>query len=97
MSKKYSETEKLELVEKLKESKQSMTAFARAHGIPPSTISQWVRKEKREEFGELKIRPYVEEEINTTKAIVFSSEDIKIELKANYDKVFLKKIMEVLV
>ena len=97
MSKKYSETEKVELVEKLRESKQSMTAFAKANNIPLSTISQWVRNERREEFGKLKIRPYVTEEISPSRAIVFSSEDIKIELKSNYDKEFLKKIMEVLV
>lgn len=73
------------------------TAFAKANSIPLSTISQWMRNERREEFGEVKIKPYVPEEISVGKAIVFSSENIKIELKANYDKVFLKKIMEVLV
>ncbi len=92
---KYSKEEKMEYVERYKESGETVARFAQENGIAETTFRDWIKYDKELKFGEIDISP---NSINKTKpnVTVFSSKNIRIELKEGYDKELLKQLMEVL-
>lgn len=96
----YSEAEKAILLKEFKESELSITQFAKQHDIPSTTFRGWLSANDDVSFGAIDIRPTQPQNVsakNLAKTIIFVSENIRIELKENFDKAFLKKIVEVLI
>ena len=109
-TRKYSEQEKKQYVKEFKESNQSPYQFARSKGILVSEFKSWLREEQQkanvnkelaefqESFGVINLNMIEPKKSGiANKGFKFESEYIKIELKENYDKELLIKLMEVLV
>ena len=98
MSRNYSEEEKQELLDKSKASGKSKTEYARENGIPEATFRAWVKEEIYSNYGVLDVS--ISEHAptkNVVKPIIFANENIRIELREGFNKVFLRKIIEVLI
>lgn len=94
----YSEEEKMAYVEEFKNSELGSTAFAKEIGVPESTLRTWVREERNLSFGAIEIQPSNGiSQKNFKRSMVFVNENIRIELKEDFDKEFLRKIIEVLI
>lgn len=98
----YDEEEKREYVQEFIDSGKSIYSFAKEKGIPQTTFKGWIRQYNDAMFGKIDLRET--REANTTpiqrpikNTTIFSCENIRIELKENYNKELLKKIMEVLI
>ena len=93
----YSEEEKNACVEEFKESGQSIKGFAKAKDVPESTFRGWLKADEDISFGRIEINS-LNTGISTfdKDTIVFVYENIKIELKENFNKELLKQIVEVL-
>lgn len=95
---KYSEEEKASYVEEFSRCDVSKASFAKEHGIPESTFRGWLKADEDISFGRIEIEP-----LNTgvsvydKDTIVFINENIKIELKENFNKELLKQIVEVII
>ena len=96
MSKIYSKEEKMEYVEKYKKSGETVARFALENGIAETTLRDWIKYDEELKFGEISIQPKPISKIKTN-VMIFSSENIRIELKEGFDKEFLKQLMEVLI
>lgn len=95
----YSEAEKAILIDEFNESELSITQFSKQHDIPVSTFRGWLNAGELS-FGAIDVRPTQPQNITNkklAKTMIFVSENIRIELKENFNKDFLKKIVEVLV
>lgn len=99
MSRNYSEEEKRKYLDSYKASGKTKTAYARENNIPEATFRAWVNEEKSLSFGAIELNPsvYQVSSKNIKQSTIFSSENIRIELKEGFDKEFLKKIVEVLI
>ncbi len=100
MSRNYSEEEKNQHLDQYKVSGKTKTEYARTNDIPEATFRAWVKEEAYSKYGILE--ETVNSENNTAtakfvKPIIFSNENIRIELREGFDKEFLKRIIEVLV
>jgi hypothetical protein len=76
----------------------SLTAFCKKIGIARQTMGPWLNKDKSStvnNFGAIQLAD-IDFQTETKKDIIFSSKYIKIELKEGFDKLILKKIVEVL-
>lgn len=96
----YSEAEKAILLEEFKKSDLSITKFASQHNIPSTTFRGWLNANEDVSFAAIDIRPTQPQNVSAktlSKTMIFVSENIRIELKENFDKAFLKKIVEVLI
>jgi len=91
----YSEEEKQAYLEELRESGESIGNFARERDIPASTLRGWIDAEVT--FGKISMQQVKSSSHKTSKNLVFACENIRIELKENFNKEFLKKIMGVLI
>ena len=98
----YDEEEKREYVQEFIDRGKSIYSFANEKGIPQTTFKGWIRQYNDAMFGKIDLRET--REANTTpiqrpikNTTIFSCENIRIELKENYNKELLKKIMEVLI
>ncbi len=97
MTRSYSEEEKVAYVEEFKNSELGATTFARQNGIPESTFRGWIKDVNDLSFGMINLKPTSSSVPKITKNImVFANENIRIELKENFDKAFLRKIVEVM-
>lgn len=102
---KYSEKEKDNYLKEYKESKLSLSKFAKEKGLSQATLKYWVQKANDLSFGEVEMesqeqKPQTFEtksSNNFRKPITFSTEDIKIELKEGFNKELLRRIVEVLI
>lgn len=98
MSKMYSEEEKRRYLDAYRVSGKSKTAYARENNIPEATFRGWIKDEEYQTFGAIRISDEVVPTVATKKqSTIFSSEDIRIELKEGFDKLFLRKVVEVLI
>ena len=97
MTRSYSEEEKMEYLEEFKNSGLGITTFARQVGIPETTLRGWVKDENNLAFGKINLKPTSPVIPKIPKNImVFANENIRIELKENFDKAFLRKIVAVM-
>ena len=99
--KEYSEEEKEKYVRGFKKCTLPLYEYARKMNIKPEDLKQWLKEDNGSAlFGKIEITDIVKDSSSTLAkrtAIKFESENIKIELKENYDKVLLMKLMEVLI
>ena len=96
MIRSYSEDEKMAYVEEFKNSELGVTTFARQNGIPESTFRGWLKDISDLSFGMINLKPTPSAVPKITKNImVFANETIRIELKENFDKSFLRKVVEI--
>lgn len=95
---KYSTREKLNFLEEFKNSNLSIEEYAEQRAIPETTLKKWLKEERELAFGAINVnpsKPYIPKNIDGP--MVFVCENIRIELKENFNKEFLKKIVEVLI
>lgn len=91
----YEEEEKNAYVEEFKSSGETMARFALEHGIPEATFRGWVKEDKNLQFGAIEVKQSNPDIRRTFKApTIFATENIRIELKENFDKKLLRKIVE---
>ena len=94
----YEKKEKQAYVEDFKNSGETIGRYALEHGIPETTLRGWIKEDKELAFGAIEIKPSSIPLPRITKsATVFATENIRIELKENYNKELLRKIVEVLI
>lgn len=93
----YNEEEKVEIVEEWKNSGLGTTLFAREKGIPESTLRGWVKEDREMSFGTIDIKESKQVPNTASNRMIFSSNNIRIELKDGFDKEFLRKMVEVLI
>lgn len=94
----YEKEEKQAYVEDFKSSGETIGRYALEHGIPETTLRGWIKEDKELAFGAIEIKPSNIPLPRITKsATVFATENIRIELKENYNKELLRKIVEVLI
>ena len=97
MSRKYQEDEIRIILEKFRISNSSIWEFAREENIAESTLRDWIKKQSKQiQFGEIKLNETSTKIFTPRPNTIFVSENIRIELKENYDKELLKNILEVL-
>jgi len=97
MSKKYQEYDIRVILEKYRISNSSKGEFAREENIPESTLRDWITKQSQQtKFGEIQINEKSTKIVTSRPNTIFVSENIRIELKENYDKELLRNILEVL-
>ena len=98
----FSEEQKQQYIEEFKNSNMSLTAYCKKIGIARQTMGPWLNKDKSStvnNFGAIQLKNIqsdVDFQTETKKDIFFSSKYIKIELKEGFNKLILKKIVEVL-
>ena len=106
----YSEYDKSKYVNGFKKGHLTLAEYCRYMNLSIEDMKQWL-KESRElpAFGKIKVSEVMKEDttlgavidteakLPSTTPIKFESDNIKIELKPNYDKEILKKIIEVFV
>ena len=99
MTKNYSEEEKRKHLDAFRVSGKTKTAYARENDIPEATFRAWIKEEEYQTFGAIRINNEVASVPVKVKkqSTIFSSEDIRIELKEGFNKEFLKKVVEVLI
>ena len=99
MGRMYSDEEKRLHLDQYKVSGKSKTEYARDNDIPEATFRAWVKEENYFDFGMIETETNEEGKIVTkiVRPIIFANENIRIELREGYDKVFLRRIIEVLV
>lgn len=99
MSRIYSEEEKRQYLDQYKVSGKTKTEYARSNDIPEATFRAWVKEEAYSNFGvlETSITENDGASVKVVKPIIFASENIRIELREGFDKVFLRNIIEVLI
>ena len=90
----YSDEEKASHVKKFNQAGVSIKEFAREHDIPESTFRGWLEKENP--FGKIGLNQEKPTVYRSRQIMAFACENIKIELKEGYDKIFLAQIIEVL-
>ncbi len=94
----YSKDEKQAYIEDYKNSREPLARYALEKGIPETTLRSWIKEDQELTFGAIEIKTSNNSLPRVTKsATVFATENIRIELKENFDKELLKKIVEVLV
>ena len=75
--------------------------YASKMKINPEALKQWIKEDDGSAlFGKIEMSEVLKPPSSTLAnktAIKFESENIKIELKENYDKVLLMNLMEVLI
>ncbi len=94
----YEKEEKQAYVEDFKNSGETVGRYALEKGIPETTLRGWIKEDKELSFGAIEIKPSNTVIPKSTKnTMVFVNESIRIELKENFDKEFLRKIVEVMI
>lgn len=97
LEKRYDENEKKKYVEGFKNSTYTLGEYARRNNLPIGQLKDWLKEDRNTKFGAIDLQPFVFSSTATGKQdIKFECENIKIELKANFDKDLLRKITEVL-
>ena len=95
LEKRYDENEKKKYVEGFKNSTYTLGEYARRNNVPSWQLKNWLKEDRDSKFGTISLQTL--DSFETGKQdIKFECENIKIELKANFDKDLLRKITEVL-
>ena len=93
----YETEEKQAYVEDYKNSGETISRYALEKGIPESTLRGWIKEDKDLTFGAIELKSGKSPLPKVTKsATVFATENIRIELKENFNKEILRQIVEVL-
>ena len=93
----YSENEKNKYLEGFKNSTCMVYDYARKNNIPVNVFRRWLREENEPKFGAIELGAVFSADIPAKNSnFKFESSNIKIELKENYDRELLRKIMEVI-
>ncbi len=99
--KEYKEEEKQKYCKGFKNCTLTITEYAEKMRINVDDLKQWLKDYKEpSEFGKINVSDIVNTNLNSStksSTIKFESETIKLELKENYDKVFLSKLLEVII
>ena len=94
----YEKEEKQAYIEEYKNSGKSLARYALEKGIPETTLRGWIKEDRELTFGSIELKPSTAPLPRVTKsATVFATENIRIELKENFNKELLKRIVEVLI
>ena len=94
----YEKQERQAHIENYKKSGESLARYALENGIPETTLRGWLKEDKELKFGAIEINSSVPPLPKISKSpIVFATENIRIELKENFDKTLLRQIVEVLI
>lgn len=94
----YEKQEKQAYLEDYKNSGEPLARYALEKGIPETTLRGWIKEDRDLTFGAIEIKPSNTPLPKIVKsATVFATENIRIELKENFDKELLRKIVEVLI
>lgn len=94
----FSEQEKIRYIEEYKKSYLTLEEYTKKTGLSEQTLKKWIQEERNSEFGAICFETtYEKPAISTDYNIVFACENIRIELKENFNKEFLRKIVEVLI
>ena len=94
MSRIYSNEEKRLHLDQYKVSGKCKTEYARENAIPEATFRGWIKEENYSDFGILETGTnQTENATKLIKPIIFSNENIRIELREGFDKEFLKRII----
>jgi transposase-like protein len=94
----YSKEEKQAYLEDYKNSGESLSRYALENDIPKTTLRGWMKEDRDLTFGAIEIKSSSTPLPRVAKsATVFATENIRIELKENFDKELLKKIVGVLI
>ena len=97
----FSEEEKEKYVRGFKKCTLTLHDYAEKMKIDPNDLKQWLKEYSETAlFGKIEMSEIKKAEESTPSnktAIKFESENIKIELKVNYDKTLLKNLMEVFI
>ncbi len=95
---KYEKEEKKAIIEEYKNSGETIGRYALEKGIPKTTLKSWLKEDRNLSFGAIELKPSSIPLPRVAKsATVFATDTIRIELKENFDKELLKKIVEVLI
>ena len=98
MNRQYSEEDKILHVEEFKRAGQNIGEFTRANDIPESTFREWLKKDGDMEFGKIQINQSSTSAAKLTRnTMIFVCENIRIELKENFNKDLLKQMVEVMI
>ena len=99
MARTYSDEEKQLHLDQYKVSGKSKTEYARENDIPEAAFRAWVKEENYSDFGMIETETNEDGKVvaKIIRPIIFSNENIRIELREGYDKDFLKRIIEVLI
>jgi transposase-like protein len=91
--KKYSEEEKAMWLEDWKASGKSITAYAKANGLNPQTLTNWIRKGgEGQRF--IEIKPYELEPIRYLPEILIEKGEIKIHIPVSINQNGLRAVIE---
>ena len=94
----YDKEEKQAYVEDYKSSGENISRYALEKEIPESTLRGWLKEDENLSFGAIEIKPKISTMPKILKnTVIFATENIRIELKEGFDKVFLRRIVEVLI
>ena len=95
----YSEEEKVRYVEEFKERDISQSQFCREKDIAPTTFRDWLRQDKAVTFGEINLKSHeeVKPQEPVKRPMIFSGDNIRIELREGFNKDFLRSIVEVMI
>ncbi|MEG0873580.1 MAG: hypothetical protein RSE57_06545 [Clostridia bacterium] len=94
--KSYCLEEKMSYVEEYKNCNVSLSTFSKENSIPESTLRGWLKEDQDLSFGAIELEQTHTTVNGVSSKIVFACENIRIELKKNFDKNLFKKIVEVL-
>lgn len=97
MARNYSDDEKQLHLDQYKVSGKSKAEYARDNDIPETTFRTWVKEINYSDFGVLETEENNKDVVKVIRPVIFTNENIRIELRDGYDKDLLKKIIEVLV
>ena len=97
MSKIYEEEEKRMYLDAFSVSGKSKTAFARENNIPEATFRAWIKEDEYLTFGAIQLNNSEQPMKSRKQSTIFSCENIRIELREGFDRIFLRKIVEVLI
>lgn len=93
MARYYTKEEKDRYLELFKERNDKLSDFAKEFDIPKSTLQGWIDASNSGNFGKI----YQNDKTNNNKLeALFVVDNIRIELKENYNKETLKKLVEVI-
>lgn len=94
----YDKQEKQAYIEDYKKSGEPLARYALENGILETTLRGWLKEDKELKFGAIEINSSNPPLPRISKSpIVFATENIRIELKENFDKALLRQIVEVLI
>lgn len=95
----YENEEKEAYIQEFMDSDESAYSFATQKGIPPTTFKGWIKQYSDVMFGKIDLTDKISTPAKkpTQNTTIFVCENIRIELKENYNRKLLKQIMEVLI